>query len=317
MYGVRKRIQMTDCNCLIRQNRRPMQNRVGFVFFVSGGERVKIRKILNNNVVVSDKDDQEVIVMGRGIAFNKRSGELIDQDKMEKVFTLEDADIVKKFKSLLVDIPMEYMELSERIINYAKEQLDKTLNDSIYISLTDHLHFAIERYNDNVMIKNALLWETKHLYKEEFLVGMEALNMVFDQFNVILPEDEAAFIALHLVNAQLNDDMTSVVDMTKVIQDILTIVKYHFKIDFDEDSLSYYRFLTHLKFFAHRLVKNNHYTDQTKDDLLEVIKEKYPESYRCSKKIKMFVEKQYDYELMEEEMLYLTIHIERVVRKTK
>lgn len=125
---------------------------------------MKIRKILNNNVVVSDKDDQEVIVMGRGIAFNKRSGELIDQEKMEKVFTLEDADIVKKFKSLLVDIPMEYMELSERIINYAKEQLDKTLNDSIYISLTDHLHFAIERYNDNVMIKNALLWETKHLY---------------------------------------------------------------------------------------------------------------------------------------------------------
>ncbi|WP_090844010.1 BglG family transcription antiterminator LicT [Alkalicoccus daliensis] len=278
---------------------------------------MKIRKILNNNVVVSDKDNQEVIVMGRGIAFNKRNGELIDEEKAEKVFTLEDADIIKKFKTLLADIPVEYMELSERVINYAKVHLGKKLNDSIYISLTDHLHFAIERYHDNIAIKNALLWETKHLYKEEFSVGMEALNMVFDQFNVILPEDEAAFIALHLVNAQLNEDMTNVMDMTKVIQDILTIVKYNFKMDFDEDSLSYYRFLTHLKFFAHRLVKGTHYTGQSEDDLLEVIKAKYPEAYRCSQKIKVFVDKQHGYELMEEEMLYLTIHIERVVKTTK
>lgn len=278
---------------------------------------MEILKILNNNVVVSLKDGQEVIVMGRGIAFNKRNGEPIDDDKMEKIYTLEDDDIIKKFKALLADIPIEYMELSERVIQYAKVHLGKKLNDSIYISLTDHLHFAIERYHDNINIKNALLWETKHLYKEEFSIGMEALNMVFDQFNVILPEDEAAFIALHLVNAQLNEDMTNVVDMTKVIQDILTIVKYHFKMDFQEDSLSYYRFLTHLKFFAHRLVKGTHYTGQAEDDLLQFIKEKYPEAYRCSRKIKVFVEKQHHYELMEEEMLYLTIHIERVVKKTK
>ncbi|WP_375088716.1 BglG family transcription antiterminator LicT [Peribacillus sp. RS7] len=276
---------------------------------------MKILKILNNNVIVSLKEEQEVIVMGRGIAFNKRAGDVINKEQVDKIFTLEDEDITKKFKTLIADIPMEYMELSEKIINYAKIQLGKKLNDSIYISLTDHIHFAIERFKNHLPIQNALLWETKRLYKEEFDVGIEALNMICDQFNVILPEDEAAFIALHLVNAQLNEDMTNVVDMTRVIQDILTIVKYHFKIQFDENSLNYYRFITHLKFFAHRLVKGNHYKNDNDDELLTVIKDKYPEAYKCSEKIKKFVEKQHRYELTDEEMLYLTIHIERVVKK--
>lgn len=280
-----------------------------------GGVKVEILKILNNNVIVSLKDGREVIVMGRGVAFNKRTGDEIDEEKIDKIFTLEDEDITKKFKTLIADIPIEYMELSERIINYAKIQLGKKLNDSIYISLTDHLHFAIDRYNNNLPIKNALLWETKHLYKEEFNIGIEALNMICDQFNVILAEDEAAFIALHLVNAQFNEDMTNTVDMTKVIQDILTIVKYHFKIEYDENALNYYRFITHLKFFAHRLVKGNHYKNENEDDLLNIIKDKYPEAYKCSEKIRKFVEKQYRYELTDEELLYLTIHIERVVKK--
>ncbi|TYS17153.1 PRD domain-containing protein [Rossellomorea vietnamensis] len=276
---------------------------------------MKINKVLNNNVIVSIKDDQEVIVMGRGIAFNKRVGEDIDEDKVEKIFTLEDQDITKKFKTLIADIPMEYMELSEEIILFAKQKLGKELNDSIYISLTDHIHFAIERYNQNLPIKNGLLWETKNLYKEEFEIGLEALNKICDRFNVILPEDEAGFIALHIVNAQFNEDMTNTVDMTKVIQDVLTIVKYSFKIEFDESSLNYHRFITHLKFFAHRLVKGEHHKNSQEDDLLNVIINKYPDAYQCSLKIKKFVEKQYRYELTEEELLYLTIHIERVVKK--
>ncbi|MBM7602838.1 beta-glucoside operon transcriptional antiterminator [Metabacillus crassostreae] len=275
---------------------------------------MKITKILNNNVVISEKDKQEVIVMGRGIAFNKRAGDDVNDEQVEKVFILEGEDLTSKFKTLISYIPIEYMETSEKIIQYAKLQLGKKLNDSIYISLTDHIHFAIERHKDNLPIKNALLWETKHLYKEEFEIGLEALNMICDQFNVILPEDEAAFIALHIVNAQLNEDMSNIMDMTKVMQDILSIVKYHLKMEFDENSLNYYRFITHLKFFAHRLVKGTHYKNNNEDDLLNVIKEKYPKAYQCTEKIKRFVEKQYRYELTEEEMLYLTIHIQRVIK---
>lgn len=276
---------------------------------------MKIKKILNNNAVVSIKDKQEIIIIGRGIAFNKCLGDDIHEQQIEKIFTLENEDIQNKFKTLITDMPIEYMEISEKIISYAKMKLGKKLNDSIYIHLTDHIHFAIKRYKNNLPIKNGLLWETKHLYKDEYEVGLEALNMICEQFGVILPEDEAGFIALHIVNAALNEEMPVIKDMTNVMQDILTIVKYHFRVDFNENSLSFYRFITHLKFFAHRLVKGNHYDKANDDDLFNVIKEKYPEAYKCSEKVKKFIENNYEYELTNEEMMYLTIHIERVKKK--
>lgn len=277
---------------------------------------MKIEKILNNNAVVSSKDKQEIIIIGRGIAFNKRLGDNINEQQIDKIFTLENEDIKNKFKTLITDMPIEYMEISERIIAYAKIKLGKKLNDSIYIHLTDHIHFAIERYKSSLPIKNGLLWETKHLYKDEYEVGLEALNMICEHFGVILPEDEAGFIALHIVNAELNEEMPVIKEMTNVMQDILTIVKYHFKIDFNENSLTFYRFITHLKFFAQRLVKGNHYDKTNDDDLFNVIKEKYPEAYKCTEKVKKFIESNYEYELTDEEMMYLTIHIERV-KKTK
>jgi beta-glucoside operon transcriptional antiterminator len=275
---------------------------------------VKIERILNNNAVISTKEQQEVIIIGRGIAFNKRVGDYITEQLIDKIFTLENEDIMKKFKTLIADMPIEYMEISEKIIAYAKMKLGKKLNDSIYIHLTDHIHFAIKRYKNNLPIKNGLLWETRQLYKDEYEIGLEALNMICEQFGVILPEDEAGFLALHIVNAELNEEMPVVKDMTKVMQEVLTIVRYHLKIEFNENSLPYYRFITHLKFFAQRLVKGNHYNSTADEDLYNVIKMKYPEAHKCSQKIKKFIESSYTYQLTDEEMIYLTIHIERVVK---
>lgn len=277
---------------------------------------VKIDKVLNNNVVVAKDEGKEIIVMGRGVAFQKRSGDLIEQDKIEKIFTLSNKDMTDKFKELVAEIPMEYMVISEKIINYAKTQLGKKLNDSIYISLTDHIYTAVERYHKGIILKNAMLWDTKRLYRDEFSIGKEALKMIKNQFNIWLPDDEAAFIAFHIVNAQLNEDMPIVMNITKVMQEILNIVKYHFKVDFDEEALSYYRFVTHLKFFAQRLINGNYYNDDD-NELYDMLKNKYPASHECTKKIQKFVEEKYSHELTKEEMLYLMIHIERVFQKNK
>lgn len=278
---------------------------------------MKIEKILNNNAVISIKDKLEIIIIGRGIAFNKHAGDDINEQQIDKIFTLENQDIMKKFKTLITNMPMEYMNLSEKIIAYAKMKLGKHLNESIYIHLPDHIHFAVERYKSKLPIENGLLWETKQLYKEEYEIGMEALNMICDQLGVILPEDEAGFLALHIVNAELNEEMPNIRNITKVMQEVLTIVKYHFKITFDEESLIYYRFITHLKFFAQRLVRGTHYNKNNVDDLFNVVQTKYLVAYQCSEKIKKFIENNYTYELSDEEIMYLTIHIERVSKQIK
>ena len=100
-----------------------------------------------------------------------------------------------------------------------------------------------------------------------------------------MPEDEAATIAMHILNGELEQDMPEIVSMIKVTEEILKIVKYHFNIEFDEESINYYRFLTHLKFFTQRLFNENYYEDYD-NELFDMMSMKYHESYECVKKIK-------------------------------
>lgn len=277
-----------------------------------------ISRKLNNNVVVARDDlEQEVIVMGKGIAFQRKVGEEIPAELIDKVYTLSDPDVSNKFQELVSSIPLEYMNLSDEIISYAKTSLGKRINEIIYISLTDHIFMSIERFLNGVVVKNALLWDIKRFYKDEFAVGMKALELIEKQFKVRLPEDEAGFIALHVVNAQLDEDIPVVYDITKVMQEISNIVKYHFSISFDEDSVYYYRFITHLKFFAQRLFNQQELDNHTEDEFLTIIREKYSEAFICVQIIKDFIEKKYDYLLSGEEQLYLTIHVAKIVNETR
>ncbi len=283
----------------------------------TGGYQLIISKVINNNVVSAYDDEQhELVIMGRGIAFQKKSGDPIDEERIEKVFSIQNKDISEKFKTLLYDIPIEYMQVCEAIIDHARTTLNKNLNDSIYVTLTDHITFAIERHQKGMDIKNALLWEIKRLYKEEFMCGVEAIRIIQDKLNIHLPEDEAGFIAMHIVNAELNEEMPNVIQITKLIQDILNIVKYHFQIDLDEESLNYFRFVTHLKFFGQRLFNETQMENQN-EFLYEVVKEKNTAAFQCAEKINDYVQKEYNRSLIEDEMLYLTLHIDRVIKRKR
>ena len=222
---------------------------------------MKVHKILNNNVVVTlDAKGNELIVTGRGVGFKKREGDKIDPQLIEKQFSLNNQELLPKFAELLSEIPIEIHTTSDIIINYAKKQLGGKLQDSIYISLTDHIYFAIERHKQGFDIPNNFIWEIKKFYPNEYQIGLHALSVIKQRLGVELPEDEAGFITFHIVNAQLNDTMPNIVNMTKIMREILNIVKYHFKFEYDENSLSYQRFVTHLKFFAHRICVQNRST---------------------------------------------------------
>lgn len=273
---------------------------------------MKIAKILNNNVVtVIDENNNESVVMGRGLGFKKHSGDLLDETLIERVFVMKSGELTSRLQELLSEIPMEVITTADKIILLAKDRLPGKLQNSVYISLTDHCNFAIERHKQGVDIRNVLLWEIKRLYPKEFAVGLEALDIIEQRLAVRLPEDEAGFIALHLVNAQLDSEMPEVLQITKIMQEILNIVKYQLNLDYNEQALSYHRFVTHLKFFAQRLIgKSTVFSDD--ESLHDVVKERYQLSYRCAEKIQTHIMQKYHYTLTKEELMFLTIHIERV-----
>ena len=275
-----------------------------------------IEKVLNNNAFISlDENGDEIIVMGKGIAFGKKGNQKVDLTNLNyKIFSCKNKNINNKLISIVSDLSQEYILLTRKIISTFEKEYNKKLNEIIYVSLTEHIHGAIERYHQGIQVKNPLLMEIKRLFADEYEIGRRALEMIHQDFGVLFEEDEAGYIAYHIVNAELNNDMINIANITKVMQQVLSVIKYHFKVEFNEESSTYYRFITHLKFFAQRVFSNAVYEEED-TELFFILKEKYHESYECVLKIKELIEHEYNYDLSLEEQLYLMIHIERISTK--
>ena len=240
----------------------------------------------------------------------EKIGSTIDESKITQVYTLQDKN--SKLEELLTRVPEEYIQTANEVISYAKFSLGKKLNDNIYITLTDHICFAVERFKQGIVVKNALLWEIRRFYNHEFLIAKDALQIIKRRLNIELPEDEAGFITLHLVNATMDSmDLGITTEMMRVIERILSIVKYHFKVEIDEYSLHYERFLTHLKFFVQRVFTDTEINEPDKGFLL-ALKEQYRNEYLCTLKVRDYMMKEYEKELTEDELIYLTVHLRRI-----
>ncbi|MBS5938649.1 BglG family transcription antiterminator LicT [Clostridium sp.] len=278
---------------------------------------MKVKRILNNNVVVAIENEQEKIVMGRGLSFSLKRGDEIPNAKIEKIFDLRDQEETNYFSKLLSEIPLECFTFTEKAVDYAKVELGRKLHNSIYITLTDHINTMVERGKSNAYIKNPMLWDIKRLYKSEFKIALKIIEEFNKLYGTIYDENEVARIALHIVNSELEMDISNTIEMTKIITEILNIVKYYFKITYNEDSLAYYRFIVHLQFFVQRIVEDSTYSDSIDSALNNHIIDTYNESYKCALKIKEYVMNMYNHSLDEEEVIYLTIHINKVLSESK
>ena len=249
--------------------------------------------------------------MGKGLGFGKKNGDILDESKIEKKFSMPD-ESVSRLEEILKDIPYEYAQVANRIIAMVKEKFDMKLSKIIYITLTDHLNFAITRFKKGIEVENALLWEIKRFYQKEFEAGKEALEIIKKELGIELSEDEAGFFAIHILNAQIDADMMQTINIPGITKDIVNIVGYTFGRELDRESLYYERFITHLKHFLARVVKNETYGKDANDRLAIMVKDEFPKSYRCALRIRDYLKVSKKYNVSLEEISYLTIHIQRL-----
>lgn len=218
---------------------------------------MKIYKSINNNIVTAlDSDGMEVIVVGKGIGYHAKEGTELNPASIQKVYRMENQKDTDRLKALFSSLPPVYIEVTDEIFCYAKRVLNKRLNERAYISLADHIHFAAQRHRDGLDFSNPLLNEIRRFYSVEYQIGLYALEIIRKRLNITFPCDEAASIAIHILDAEYDISVKGTFDAAKLMNGILDIVenKEHFKIH-DGD---YYheRFLTHLKFLTLRIVKN-------------------------------------------------------------
>ena len=273
---------------------------------------MRIDKIINNKVVSAmDSDGTEIVVMGRGIGYHMKSGGEIPQDKVEKIFRLDTPGLDGKFRDLLARMPLAHLQISAEIIDYAKNVLNRKLNQNIYLTLTDHINFSVERYQKKMMFANPLIREVKAFYKEEYLVGEYAVALIEKKLGIRFPADEAASIALHIVNAEYNIKMRDTIDITNLIQEVMELIRDYFHMELDETSLSYERLVTHLRFLAERIYCKE-LLDGEVPEFSQAIASSYPEEYQCSLRIRDHIQRVYEHYVTDEEVAYLAVHIKRV-----
>lgn len=275
-------------------------------------DNIIIEKVINNNIISAyEKSGAEVIVMGRGIGFKKKQGEMVPADQISKIFRIKSRTLAEQFKELLANMPLERVRISDEIISHAKDHLKLKLNQSIYVTLTDHINFAIERVSQGIEPQNALLWEIKRFYPQEFQLGIYALELIQDRLDILLPEDEAGFIALHFVNAEYGTDIRDAVKFPDQMQAIVDIVERDLGILLDESSLHYERFMTHIKFLIQRIYRKELLSSEDRE-LSLLMQRKYPREYQCSLKVAEYIMQATGSRLSEEEIMYLSVHIRRV-----
>lgn len=275
-------------------------------------DNIIIEKVINNNIISAyEKSGAEVIVMGRGIGFKKKQGEVVPADQISKIFRIKSRTLTEQFKELLANMPLERVRISDEIISHAKDHLKLKLNQSIYVTLTDHINFAIERVSQGIEPQNALLWEIKRFYPQEFQLGIYALELIHDRLGILLLEDEAGFIALHFVNAEYGTDIRDAVKFPDQMQAIVDIVERELGILLDESSLHYERFMTHIKFLIQRIYRKELLSSEDRE-LSLMMQRKYPREYQCSVKVAEYIMQATGCRLSEEEIMYLSVHIRRV-----
>jgi beta-glucoside operon transcriptional antiterminator len=276
-----------------------------------------VTKALNNNMVlVRDSDGIERICQGKGIGFQKRAGDRIRWSQVERSYIPENEQDRRHFQQLFTEIPDEYWEIAEKVVEYGRDHYKIKVSDRVILPLCDHMAGSVERYQKGTVLSNPMLWDIRRVYSDEFQIGKYALKLLEERYGVEMREDEAAFLAYHFVNAELGSMQGISPDsMTRLIVSVLDIVQESFQVTLNDEDWNYQRFVTHLKFFAARIAQRSGYQDEADDELYEELSERYRPVRNCVDRIADFILIGYHYDLSMDERLYLLIHIQRVTKR--
>lgn len=270
---------------------------------------MKAKRVYNNNIVLSqNKNGKELVLVGRGLAYGLNKGDNIDESKVEKRFELKET-VNNKFKELIQDVPIDDILICEEVISYIKSNNDKEIDDSIYVTLTDHIINMVDRIKKGIDFDSTILLNISYLYKAEHKIALHAVEMLSKRYDLKIDDSEANFITLHIVNAESNSNMMEMYEITSIIDEILSIVNRNYKIDYED--FAYDRFITHCRFFVQRVV-NKEYVEENKKKYVEMflmMKGLYKSQYRCVDEIAHFIENKYNYQVEDDEKMYLLLHL--------
>lgn len=273
-----------------------------------------IKVINNNNLCVLDDNGREQIVSGKGIGFGRKYGDTVDASQIQKTYLVTDSELQKKMITMLKEIPNEYMVFTNDLVEHFKQVYPLPLNESLLVTLSDHIAFAIDRKKKGIEFTNPLLDSIQQAYPQELSLGEYCIDQMDRQFGIHMKKDEAGFIAMHIINARLDTKMSDVYDITKLINGCIEIAEYYYQQRFDRNSDEFDRFLSHLKYLAQRLFQNKELPQKLGNDpiFVTMIRKTCNHHYKCAQCLQDYILKTYKKNINEDELITLAIHLKRI-----
>ncbi|MGS2779789.1 glucose PTS transporter transcription antiterminator GlcT [Robertmurraya sp. GLU-23] len=275
-----------------------------------------ISKNLNNNVVIADHSDYgEVVVIGKGIGFNRKTGDVIDEASAEKLFVLRNEKEQENYIKLLPFVESNLHEVFISAIELIKKRANAELNEHIHVALTDHLMFAVSRLSKGMEMRNPFLIETKALYPFEYEIAKEVVNLINENTGVELPEGEVGFISLHIHSAVMNRNLSEVNQHSQLVTRLIDMIEEQLEIVIDKESIDYMRLVRHIRFTIER-VHNGEKVEEP-EKIANLLKEEYPVCYNLSWKLIKVMQQALKKTVFDAEAVYLTMHLQRLQKKVK
>ena len=271
-----------------------------------------IKKINNNVALCIDSKGNEVVAFGKGIGFSKMPCE-VELSRIERTFY----NLNHQYINMLNDISYKSLQIADKIINYAVDKLLCELNGNLLFSIADHIDFAIERKQKNIDIGRPILSDIERLYETEMEIGHYALMLVREETSIELPEEEAARIAINIINSEYTSKRHDIMTNDKAIQAITEIIEKEFQICIDRKSFSYSRFVMHMHYLFKKRGNENTPIDANSKEMFHSLISAYPAVWKCVSYIRDYFETSRHWRLPEDECFYLMLHVNRIVEKAE
>lgn len=277
---------------------------------------MKFLKAYNNNVVlVKDSAQIEWVVIGNGIGFQKHYGDIIEENNIRKKFVSTEIDKQISLEEILHSITLEEHQMTMDIAQLAKKELDIHFSSINYLTLADHLHYAILRSKEENTL-SVDQWEVSKLFPKEFVFSKKVIDFLKCNYDFHLPDSEAAYLTFHFITVRNNWEFVSqTMEMTKLMSRIVEIIQYDFHEKMDNTSATYSRFITHLRYFFLRYSTEEKKEYPLNKDIIKLVTEKYPRAFNTCKKIASYLYEEMEWTLTDDELVYLTFHIIRLMDK--
>lgn len=277
-------------------------------------ESLQVVKVLNNNVIIGSHPSYgEVVVIGKGIGFNRKSADSIPFNTFEKMFILKDEKEKEQYKLLVDQVDEKFIEVMNDVIYYISQHAGAPLNEHIHIALTDHLAFAVKRYKQGIPIHNPFQYETREFYPREYGLAQHVIEELNRRLNLHLPEDEVGFVALHIYSAIANRHVSEVKEHSQLIAELVNIIENRLDMNIRKDTLNYSRLLRHLLFALERIRRGESLDESPK--INEMIKNEYSEMYSLAWVLVKVIQQRMHKPVYDAEAVYLTMHLQRLSQK--